>query len=90
MGLHRERMERAVNPRNASERARLERWAPKSLARVTHPAHGSIVVPHRSNLSAIMNAAEVWRCELAEITDATVYVAEPGAVPETMPYIIYK
>lgn len=74
--------------RDTMERSRRERWEPKSLARVTHPAHGSIVVPHRSNLAAILNAAEVWRCDWMEITDATVYVAEPGAVPETMPYII--
>ena len=74
--------------RNSVERARRERWEPKSLARVTHPAHGSVVVPHRSNLAAILNAAEVWGCEWIEITDATVYVAEPGAVPAPMPYII--
>lgn len=74
--------------REIMERSRRERWEPKSLARVTHPAHGSVVVPHRSNLAAIMNAAEVWRCDWLEITDATVYVAEPGAVPASMPYII--
>ena len=70
------------------ERSRLERWEPKALARVTHPDHGSVVVPHRSNLAAVMNAAEVWGCDWLEITNATVYAAEPGAVPATMPYII--
>ena len=70
------------------ERERRERWGAETISRVTHPAHGSIVVPHRSNLAAIMNAAEVWGCDWAEITDAEVYAAEPGAVPETMPYII--
>lgn len=74
--------------RDSVERSRRERWEPKSLARVTHPNHGSVVVPHRSNLAAVMNAAEVWGCDWMEITDATVYAAEPGAVPASMPYII--
>ena len=73
---------------DAVERSRRERWDSKSLARVTHPDHGSVVVPHRSNLSAILNAAEVWGCDWMEIKDAAVYVAEPGAVPASMPYII--
>ena len=34
------------------------------------------------------NAAEVWRCDWAEITDAQVWAAEPGDVPVKMPYII--
>lgn len=55
---------------------------------MVHPAHGAIVVPHSSNLAAIMNAAEVWRCDWAEITDAQVWAAEPGDVPAKMPYII--
>ena len=73
---------------DAVERSRRERWDSKSLARVTLPNLGSVVVPHRSNLAAVMNAAEVWGCDWMEITDATVYVAEPGAVPASMPYII--
>lgn len=81
-------MKDAPNRWDAVERSRRERWEPKSLARVTHPDHGSVVVPHRSNLSAILNAAEVWGCDWMEIKDATVYVAEPGAVPASMPYII--
>ena len=74
--------------RDSVERSRRERWEQKSLARVTHPNHGSVVVPHRSNLAAILNAAEVWGCDWMEITDAAVYLAEPGAVPASMPYII--
>ena len=74
--------------RDSVERSRRERWDSKGLARVTHPAHGSVVVPHRSNLAAILNAAEVWGCDWMEIKDATVYAAEPGAVPASMPYII--
>ena len=70
------------------ERARIERWSAKGTARVTHPARGTVVVPCSSKLAAIMNAAEVWRCDWAEITDAKVWAAEPGDVPAKMPYII--
>lgn len=72
----------------AKERARIHRWEAPGRARVVHPDHGSVVVPHSSNLAAIMNAAEVWRCDWAEITDAEVWAAEPGDVPAKMPYII--
>jgi len=78
-------MNGAPSWRDTVERSRRERWEPKSLARVTHPAHGSVVVPHRSNLAAILNAAEVWGCDWMEIKDATVYVAEHGAVAAKMP-----
>ena len=60
---------------SAAERAREHRWNVPGRSRVTHPDHGTIVVPHSSNLAAIMNAAEVW-------------AAEPGDVPAKMPYII--
>ena len=73
---------------DAEMRARESRWSAPGLARVIHPAHGTVVVPHSSNLAAIMNAAEVWRCDWAEITDAQVWAAEPGDVPVKMPYII--
>lgn len=46
--------------RATAERSRRERWAAPGTAKVTHPAHGSVVVPHRSNYSALLNAAEVW------------------------------
>lgn len=79
----RERMERPVKTGMASrtrlspaERSRLERWEVKTLARVIHPDHGMVIVPHRSNLSAIMNAAEVWRCSWSSITDAEVLPPE--------------
>jgi hypothetical protein len=57
------------------------------VARVEHPAHGSVVVPHRSNYAALLNAAEVWRCDWMEIRDAKVWVA-PGEKPVKMPHII--
>ncbi len=72
----------------AKKRAREHRWNAPARARVVHPAHGTVVVPHSSNLAAILNAAEVWRCDWAEITDARVWRAEPGDVPVKMPYII--
>lgn len=60
------------------ERSRRERWAAPGAAKVTHPAHGSVVVPHRSNYAALLNAAEVWGCSWLEIRDATVMLANPG------------
>jgi len=80
-----------VDPRNAAaarERSRMARWTAPGAARVAHPAHGTVVVPHHSNYAAILNAAEVWRCDWLEIIDATVYAAEPGDVAAKMPYII--
>ena len=46
--------------RSAEERARFHRWQVPGRSKVVHPAHGSVVVPHASNLAAILNAAEVW------------------------------
>lgn len=73
---------------DAADRSREHRWSAQGRARVVHPVHGTVVVPHSSNLAAVMNAAEVWRCDWAEITDAQVWAAEPGDVPVKMPYII--
>ena len=70
------------------ERSRLDRWEPRTLARVIHPDYGMVVVPHRSNLAALMNAAEVWGCDWVTVTDAEVWRAEPGDVPAPMPYLI--
>lgn len=36
--------------REAVARARFHRWQAPGRSRVVHPAHGSIVVPHASNL----------------------------------------
>lgn len=95
MGVYGERMGRGIDPAErahiltaAGKRSRESRWSAPGRARVIHPAHGTVVVPHSSNLTAIQNAAEVWRCDWAEITDAQVWVAEPGDVPAKMPYII--
>ena len=95
MGMYGKRMGRRIDAAErgrvlagAAERAREHRWNAPGRSRVVHPAHGTIVVPHSSNLAAIMNAAEVWRCDWAEIMDAQVWAAEPGDVPAKMPYII--
>lgn len=95
MGVRGERMGRGVDPAErariraaAERRSRESRWSAPGRARVVHPIHGTVVVPHSSNLAAILNAAEVWRCNWAEIMDAQVWAAEPGDVPVKMPYVI--
>ena len=95
MGVCGEPMGRRVDPADrahvlaaAAQRSRESRWSAPGRAWVVHPVHGTMVVPHSSNLAAVMNAAEVWRCDWAEITDAQVWAAEPGDVPAKMPYII--
>lgn len=72
----------------AKRRARKSRWSAPARARVVHPERGSVVVPHSSNLAAIMNAAEVWGCDWTELKDAQVWRAESGDVPVKMPYVI--
>ena len=76
----------------ARRRNREMRWNTKNRSTVTHPAHGSVVVPHRSNLAAIECAAELWGCMPWDILDAEVrYYAEeterndPGGIesPQT-------
>ena len=95
MGGHRERMERPVRTGmeyrarlSTQERARLERWESKATARVIHPVHGTVVVPHHSNLAAVMNAAEVWGCDWTELRDAAVLRSELGDIPAHMPHLI--
>lgn len=91
MGMYGERMAGPViDARRASmtvhQRARRDRWTFPGLARVIHPDHGTVVVPAPSKLSAILNAAEVWRCNWLAISDAQVWAAEPGDVPEKIPF----
>lgn len=59
-------------------RAREERWRVRGRARVVHPKYGAVVVPHRSNYSALLNAAEYWGCEWTDIRDAEVWAVPPG------------
>ena len=80
---------RAQTRRAAEERSRIHRWQVPGRSRVVHPAHGAVVVPHTSNLGAIMNAAEVWRCDWVTILDAEVCAADPSEPVAEMP-IHYK
>lgn len=80
--------ERARILADTERRTREYRWSAPARARVIHPAYGVVVVPHCSNLAAIQNAAEVWRCDWLEIRDAQVWAAEPGDVPMKMPFSI--
>lgn len=59
-------------------RAREECWRVRGRARVVHPKYGAVVVPHRSNYSALLNAAEYWGCEWTDIRDAEVWAVPPG------------
>lgn len=93
--MYRERMGRYLTPptqyatMSPEERSRRERWEAMGKAKVSHPAHGAVVVPHNSNLSALLCAAEVWGCNWLEIKDAEVWAAEPGTPAVKMP-IHYK
>lgn len=71
--------------RSAEERARFHRWNVPGKSRVTHPDHGSVVVPHISNLAAIMNAVEVWGCDWVKILDAEVWAVDPSEPVAEMP-----
>ena len=51
----------------AEAASRCYRWTAKTKARVSHEKYGEVIVPHRSNLTAIENAAEFWRCDPYEI-----------------------
>ena len=59
-GAGRDRMteEREALHRRAYQRSREERWNAPGRSRVVHPKYGSVVVPHSSNLTALLNAAE--------------------------------
>lgn len=88
MGWGVDQVERSRILASAKKRARKQRWEAQGRARVVHPVYGTVVVPHASNLAAIMNAAEVWRCDWLEIMDAKVWAAKPDDEAAKMPYII--
>ena len=73
---------------SAAERSRLERWRATGCARVESPKYGTVVVPHQSNLSAILNAAEVWGCDRTDLRDVKVWSADKEEKPIPMPHII--
>ena len=62
----------------SARRAREERWRVRGRALVVHPKYVAVVVPHRSNYSALLNAAEYWGCEWTDIRDAEVWAVPPG------------
>lgn len=72
----------------ARRRNRAWRWSRKTKATVTHPDHGSVVVPHGSNLAAIECAAELWGvmpCDIARDAEVRYYAEEterndPGGI----------
>lgn len=77
--------ERADLHRRACLRSREERWNALGRSRVVHQKYGTVVVPHSSNLAALMNAAEYWGCDWTEIRGAQVWAAKPGDGPAVKP-----
>ena len=67
------------------KQARIRRWTAPGRSRVVHPKHGSVIVPHSSNLAAIENAAEYWKVDIMTIMDAKVWAVEPGEGPVVVP-----
>lgn len=95
MGMYGERLGRGVTREAArkyetsvTERARRERWQARGCARVVSRKYGTVVVPHGSNFAALLNAAEVWRCDWTEIRDAEVWRADKEERPVPMPHLI--
>lgn len=70
--------ERTLTYNESMKRARETRWNAKGRSRVVHPKYGAVVVPHSSNFTALLNAAEYWGCDWTEIRDAEVWAAGPG------------
>lgn len=64
--------------RTMERRARWERWQARGRARVVHPSYGSVVVPHHSNLAALLCAAETWGCDWLTIRGAQVWRLREG------------
>lgn len=81
--------DRAKKPESPAERSRRERWKFPIAARVVHPTRGTVVVPCRSKLAALMCAAEAWGCSWMDLDDAKVWRAEPGDQAVPMP-TLYK
>lgn len=74
----------------ANARARKMRWTAKGRARVTHPDHGSVIVPHYSNFAAIENAAEFWKVDPIDILDAKVEWVPDTEGPVRRPREFYR
>lgn len=75
----------------ARRRGREHRWMARTKATVKHPHLGQVVVPHRSNLAALENAAEYWKVPVDEIWhEASVWVFQPGDGPLVRPKEFYR
>lgn len=72
-----------------SERERAYRWTVRGRAKVVHPDFGSIIVPHASKLTALMNAAEYWGVQWTDLRDAKVLDVGPDGGPTVVP-VEYK
>lgn len=72
----------------AELRERRARWAMPGRSRVTHPAHGSLIVPHGSNLAAILCAADIWHCDWCAILDAEVELCDQSLPLTKTPFTI--
>lgn len=72
---------------SAEDRERKIRWSYTDKSSVSHSEHGSVIVPHGSNLSALRCAADVWGVDWLSILDARVEkcdqslpVCDPGEI----------
>lgn len=70
------------------ERSRRERWRAVGRAGVVSKKYGAVVVPCRSKLTALMNAAEVWGCDWTELRDAEVWAVEKDERAVPVPRLI--
>ena len=64
----------------AKKLARRHRWEFPGKVRVVHPKYGEVIVPGASPFAAIQCAAEKWKCDWAEITDAKVWALDSPSV----------
>lgn len=72
----------------AELRERRIRWSAPGKSRVTHRDHGALIVPHSSNLSAILCAADIWQCDWCDILDAKVELCDQSLPPTKTPFTI--
>ena len=75
-----ENEEEARRRERAKKIARRNRWAFPGKVRVVHPKYGEVIVPGASKFAAILCAAEKWKCDWAEITDAEVWALDNPSV----------
>lgn len=74
---------------DAELRARRSRWGWSAKAKVTHQTHGSLIVPHGSNFSAVLCAADIWHCDWVSIIDAKVEMCDQSLPVVRPPYSFF-